>query len=582
MSDSPDDHDSRTASVGISRTRAASSNHSSRQSSTDPANANKRQRRKRKADDRVAQDFVPRGGSFSNAPLDVDSDETSSSGSSSNSSSGSSSSADSDSSDSASDESDGQSKPASTDVQMKSASALNWNKGSRGEIRTTLGARGNKRDEGRPRSQFDAVNNKFWRSASDDGEAEDGEIEEGETDTSDSGMQLSGDSDADSEADRSIMLNIGQDLTATGDSNGAGPTQASNTISLMGAPANGSAKSSSSKEETLRLYSQKYPTAPAILSDLTREDLESQARFLHYGQDINDVDLQLPIACVECMREGHLAEVCPYKECVHCGDWNQHQSSLCPTWRRCSRCRERGHDESQCGAALKSSASEIPCDLCGSSAHIELQCDFMWKLPRVDPPTGPVLVSLSCAHCTSNRHLLGDCPSLSYPLKSSSWTLRGIDPNMVTNINSVVSGQRGLQIRGRADRRSPSPDSDDMLSRPGRRPPLGRNAGGRPNIRFGSGIGRGKSFGSSGGRGDSQGYRDRRDYNGDGGRQRSLSPRGSRGRGRDSWQPTSRFPPRGRGAPRGGRGGGKRGGGGGDAYRPMPSAGKKAWDRYRM
>lgn len=312
MPDSTDDNDSRIASVGISRSRAASSNHSSRQSSTDPANANKRQRRKRKADDRVAQDFVPRGGSFSNAPLDVDSDETSSSGSSSSEDSGSS--------DSASDSSDGESEPASTDVQMKSASALNWNKGSKGEIRTTLGARGNKRDESQPRSQFDAVNNKFWRSASDDDEAEDGEIEEGETDTSDSGMQLSGDSDADSEADRSIMLNIGQDLTAQGDQREAGPTHASNTISLAGAPANGSAKNSSSKEETLRQYSQKYPTAPAILSDLTREDLESQARFLHYDRDINDVDLQLPIACIECMREGHLAEVCPYKEVRHTRD----------------------------------------------------------------------------------------------------------------------------------------------------------------------------------------------------------------------------------------------------------------------
>ena len=212
----------------------------------------------------------------------------------------------------------------------------------------------------------------------------------------------------------------------------------------------------------------------------------------------------------------------------------------------------------------------------------------------------------------SNKHLLGDCPSLRRRIGSSSWTLQGVDPNNITNINSVIPtrrgggpmsrgqgasrggepsrGQRGLQIRGRADPRSPSPDSDeDLLARPDRRPPLGRPGRGRGNIRISGEIGRGQK---------DQGpdY----DYSDDDQRSPSPSGRSDGGRGRDTWNGRFRPQPRGRGrpppAPRGGGGrgrgrgrgrgggvgGGSRGGGsGGDAYRPLPSSGRKAWDRYR-
>lgn len=242
----------------------------------------------------------------------------------------------------------------------------------------------------------------------------------------------------------------------------------------------------------------------------------------------------------------------------------------------------------------------------------------MWKFPRRNLSPGPVLVSVSCSHCTSNRHLVGDCPSLAVPMKSSSWTLKGIDPNMVTNINSVIPskrrpgappaaatrGQRDLKIRGRAELRSPSAESDDMMH-PDRRPqlpPVGRKPNNRGSIRFGSGIGRNRDLA-----GPEQNprpppdfdsrrnYRDRQDYFGNNTRQRSLSPnpRPVRTRGKDSWQPPSRGLPQGRGGgappsrtPRGGGRGGGRGRGkrgeNGDAYRPMPSAAKKAWDRYRL
>ncbi|PYH46768.1 zinc knuckle domain protein [Aspergillus saccharolyticus JOP 1030-1] len=623
-----DDGDSRTAAVS---TRTQSNGY--RQSSQDPnPNPRKRQRRYGGPDDRKVQDFVPQGAIFSaTAALEVDPDETSSSGS------------DSESAGTSSSEDEGGAAQSAA-----AAQPVSWNKGSKSAIRTSLrGARNATGENQEPSaSKFDAVNDKFWRSrsasissASDrddaapsksdlDEEMEEGEVDEASSDSS-SQMQRSGDSEddsesLDSEADDSILLNIGERgpgqhlgqthdgiLTPDGDdgydsvANGINPRSAQD--DLIGSP-------KMSKEDAHRRYSQKYPIAPSVLADLDREDMDFQAKYRFYDRDINAIDLQLPIACTECLQEGHLADICPTKECVHCSAWNEHQSSLCPTWRRCQRCRERGHDGDTCPSALKSSASEVPCDLCGSSEHLEFDCDQMWKLSNEQvPASAPVLVSISCAKCTSNRHLIGDCPSLTRPLLSSTWTLRGIDPGMITNLNSVISsrrgggrggqapGPRGMKIRGRADQqRPPSSDSDDMMSRlrqPGNRSNNNNNNSNRGHIRFGAGIGaNNKNIASGGG-----GYRDR---------QRSLSPngrpgRGGRGgggggRGRDSYQPppggrNGRPPPappsrpaRGGGGGGGGRGGGrggKRGGGGGtggDAYRPLPSAGKKAWDRYRM
>ncbi|PYH87521.1 hypothetical protein BO71DRAFT_489510 [Aspergillus ellipticus CBS 707.79] len=606
MPDLPsDDHDSRTASVAP----RAQSKAGSRQASLDPnPNPRKRQRRNRSADARNVQDFVPQGATFSAAApaLEVDPDHTSSSGSDSDNDDGSSSS------------DDGE---APSGAQTSAPAApVNWNKGNKSAIRTSLRgsrkAEETKPEETKPASQFDAVNDKFWRSRSEstssvgdaaaskpdqDDATEEGEVDEESSDES-SQMQLSGDSDdsdsLDSEADDSILLNIGSRAPGEDGNDDYNPEALSGQAN--GKIPNGQDKANGkSKEDALLRFAKKYPTAPSTLADLDRDDMDIQAKYRFYDRDINAIDLQLPIACTECLQEGHLGAVCPSKECVHCNAWNQHQSSFCPTWRRCQRCRERGHDEDKCPSVLKSSASETPCDLCGSSDHLELDCDQMWKFTQPEAPSDPILVSLSCAHCTSNRHLIGDCPSLPGGLRSSSWTLNGIDPNMITNINTVVTPRRGggasgpgprgggMKIRGRADPRPSSSDSEDMM--PGRRAPVNRGAT-RSHIRFGSGIGRGnKNLAPAGG------YRDRNDYS-SGQRSMSPNPRPSRGRGKDSWQPNGgggrgKLPPRppprgggngGRGGGRGGKRGGGGGGGGGDTYRPMPSAGKKAWDKYRL
>ncbi|KAL4970846.1 zinc knuckle domain protein [Aspergillus stella-maris] len=534
-----------------------------------------------------------------------------------------------------------------------SAPAPNWNKTGRGVIRTSLRSRqpattnantttsasATPASEPAADKNFEAVNGKYWRSRSESGSPtpekegtapasatpaadNDFEMEEGEINGDQSAASGSGDSDdsgsLDSEADDSIMLNtigsrgeirsqndiinISDDDDDEDDSEGDGYDPEALPVSrpaavtdLFSAP-NGTR--SDSKDSALQRLSKRYPIMPSTLADLDREDLEIQAKIVFYSRDIYDLNLQQPIMCMECLREGHHTEICPLKECVHCGAWNTHQSNLCPKWRRCQRCRERGHDTKQCSSSLKSSASEVPCDLCGSTTHLELDCDFLWKLPRQDTTAAPCLVSISCAHCTSNKHLIGDCPSLARPFLSSNFTIRGIDPNLITDISNVVGARRpgpppppsgGLKIRGRAENtyhRFSSPESDDMMPRGGnsKRGGPNRNANrGNINIRIGGGRNNGPPPPSV------RDYRDRDDpyrggYNS---RQRSMSPprdRGRPARGRGGGPPRS--PPR-----RGGRGGGgngrgngraKRDGGGGDAYRPMPSAGKKAWDRYRL
>jgi protein AIR1/2 len=322
---SDDENDSRTASVGVQRTRLNESTDSSRPNSTD-ANPNPRKRQRRNGKSAVSEvrDFVPQGATFSAAPLEVDPDSASSSGS--------------DESSSGSDSSDGDSDDKSTVSNAEKhttaranpqAPFVNWNKGSKSGIRTSLSRRADKTGETKQASQFKAVNDKFWRSrsasvSSDDGGKDvapvenEGDMEEGELDeeasAESSDMFQSGDSDdssLDSEADDSILLNIGDRNDQTD-----GLSAEGHRVSVNGTAAGTATgdRSTMSKEESHRLFSQRYSVAPTILADLDRDDMEVQARCLFYDRDINGINLQLPISCTECLKEGHLAVVCPSKE----------------------------------------------------------------------------------------------------------------------------------------------------------------------------------------------------------------------------------------------------------------------------
>lgn len=291
MPSSGDDSDSRTASVGMQRNQIKSNN-SSRRSSQERS-----RKRQKKIGDRDVRDFVPQGATFSAHPLAIDPDSTSSSEASSSDNE---------------EPDDNQTKPARQSGSDKSKESMERTSSSDGVGRTARG-------------RFDAVNGKYWRSrsaSSDDDTSSQGDSEDLEDDTS--GSDSGSDSTNSEENDDSIMVNVG---SVQQSANGDGSTRGSEYDSesrrvieeglLNGADSAEDARPSSfgmSKEEALRRFSQKYPTYPMTLVDLDRHDFEIQAKYLFYDRDINDINLSLPIGCTECLREGHLAEVCPCKE----------------------------------------------------------------------------------------------------------------------------------------------------------------------------------------------------------------------------------------------------------------------------
>lgn len=325
MSDSGDEADSRTASFGAQRARKNTP--SSRAQSGDDSRPTKKRRRNRSRTASDLSDFVPKGASFSAHSLEVDPDDTSSSGSDS---------------DSASNKSDAQDVPPPVNPHAGStAPAISWNQGKKTTVRTTLGKRkagsqvpspsipqpsselepqpqpqtnGSTADNtvnGTSAKQFKAVNGTYWRSRSASASSEDDEgSEEGEVNTGSD----SDDSELDSEADDSLMLNIGTKGDGVDDYD-------PESLLMTGGPTNGHANGDTadsvqteSKEDAFKRFSQKYPTAPVCLLDLQQDDMDVQAKFVYWDRDVNAIDLQLPVGCIECLRQGHMAEVCPTKE----------------------------------------------------------------------------------------------------------------------------------------------------------------------------------------------------------------------------------------------------------------------------
>lgn len=322
MSNSGDEADSRTASFGAQRAQRKSA--SSRTSHDTDSRPTKKQRRNQPAADRTLEDFIPRGASFSTKPLAVDPDETSSSGSGSDS-------------ESDSDQSEASSKLATANPHAgNTAPAVSWNQGRKNAVRTTLGKRKAQPESNPMSAQFTAVNGTYWRSRSaSDSSAGSSPAKKGEDQLEDGSASEEGevnspsdseDSDSlDSEADDSIMLNIGTKHEQAADdydpeslildhgrANGHtnGTSDGNDTDSLL----DSIPEQAESKEEAFQRFSRKYPTAPVTLVDLDKTDFERQAMYMYWDRDIYTLDLQLPVGCIECLRQGHMAEVCPTKE----------------------------------------------------------------------------------------------------------------------------------------------------------------------------------------------------------------------------------------------------------------------------
>ena len=235
---------------------------------------------------------------------------------------------------------------------------INWNPVNKGAIRTKLRPSGTAaqpvaQPSSRPApasNSFDQVNGRFWRGRSASTSSADphdripinGEAAQRQSqgETAHDPQVISDSSDGwepgEIEGDESIVLNMGTVDTAkalnaaSAEKNGQnmdvdmpnGATQANGarteaSFSQVLTPEELSTHREK-KEGAARAFNARYTAHPHILADLHRGDLEIQAKYVFYTKSVEELDLLLPIRCTDCLKEGHLAEICPEKEVGPC------------------------------------------------------------------------------------------------------------------------------------------------------------------------------------------------------------------------------------------------------------------------
>ena len=366
---------------------------------------------------------------------------------------------------------------------------------------------------------------------------------------------------------------------------------------------------------------------PKTLADLDVEDLRKQLRYFYIARDPHTVPDTDPVHCLVCAKPGHMAGDCLSLTCSTCGAHKEHFAHSCPQTRRCDRCAERGHDVSNCPYKLKPPNIKIVCDLCKFSGHFEIDCELRWRTSgRPWETTLPALTVLRCCYeCGASGHLGNDCPTRmpGKPMGTSTWSEHGL-PTSITAARRLASSipknpptksipPRGnlpkgpTVIKGRAQqqqqqshklppRPAPSQNRDNIITissseddeRTTFLRPRVANATSANKMRIAT-----ETMTSMGPSGQppraqqdqrdarSSDYRDRDDYRNDYRDDYRGDYRGGRGGGGDFYRggegrrrSRSRSPlrrdDRRDNRPRF------------DAYRPMPSAGERAWKRGRM
>ena len=198
----------------------------------------------------------------------------------------------------------------------------------------------------------------------------------------------------------------------------------------------------------------------SVLADLSPHDLNAQLRYFHTTKAREEVDVNTPVRCIVCAKEGHMAGSCESLTCSSCGAFNRHTTQACPNNAKCGKCREQGHDEGHCPYKIKRLLRhEIVCDLCQRSGHIEDDCELVWRTSgrpwEFDLAHGNV--RLSCYECGHSGHLGNDCPSRKPHKAMGSSTWNG-------NMGRVsIQSMQEIKIKGKATRQNPInlDDSDD-------------------------------------------------------------------------------------------------------------------------
>ena len=201
------------------------------------------------------------------------------------------------------------------------------------------------------------------------------------------------------------------------------------------------------------------------LAELREEAVYAQLRYFYIAHDHGKIDFKTtPVRCLVCSANGHMAAYCPKLTCPDCGSYNDHCLQLCPKTRRCRKCLERGHDQSQCKVKLKALTHEVICDLCSQVGHMNEDCEMIWRTSG--PPTYPHQFRLDgrknifCYECGGNGHLGNNCPTRrpGKPMGTSTWSLA---PQVQVSQPVSIRSKGEMNIKGRAQQKMPpiSPDS---------------------------------------------------------------------------------------------------------------------------
>ncbi|RMY01870.1 hypothetical protein D0868_08266 [Hortaea werneckii] len=147
------------------------------------------------------------------------------------------------------------------------------------------------------------------------------------------------------------------------------------------------------------------------LYEASEEEQELQHRYFHIEGTAAHV------RCLSCGEEGHVVDSCPENTCKHCGAFEDHFSSACPTFVKCGRCRQRGHDSRTCTNQSKPAGGRFdPCDICNDVDHVEEECPKLWRW--YDPQENTVVkipnsaMIKTCYNCGSVSHWGDDCSLL--------------------------------------------------------------------------------------------------------------------------------------------------------------------------
>ncbi len=333
-----------------------------------------------------------------------------------------------------------------------------------------------------------------------------------------------------------------------------------------------------------------------VLSDLQSDDLDAQVRYFHVTKDRSSIPLDLPVRCLVCAETGHIAADCEMLICNACAAYNKHGTHNCPALTKCAKCRESGHNQSACPYKLKKMArTEFVCDLCQQRGHPEDECELQWRTSGKpwDMKLSKGKVALYCYECGRSGHLGNDC-STRRPGKAmgtSSWSFPGNGPRLNTN--------NGLSIKGRAQGNSSqtidlTQENDDSANfyrpnppKPASKGQIRMNIGASQSVQTsapacGNPINRPGQYpdyrDDSSRRPYSDTYNDRGSYTYWPDDRRSVSPRLRDGKPNyrsdryvppqvppqvPHWQQHESYAPR------------------PNSYRPMPSAGQKAWSTHR-